>query len=161
MILSGRICAVYEEEAYFHSTSRSSGQIRDNFLQPFMGKKRRLRAGNKGVGGSLACSPSRCLAYETRKEAASANTLHSALPEMCRSPAQMAVIKVLLPSLEVFDLGAEISSVRANASAVLESDKAYLLELLALVAVLGNVFVFFTRLHLFDSCSYFSDQDCT
>lgn len=35
----------------------------------------------------------------------SANTLRSALPEMDLSSAQMAVIKVLLPRLEVFDLG--------------------------------------------------------
>lgn len=34
--------------------------------------------------------------------------LHSALLEMSLSPGQMAVVKVLLPSLEVFDLGAEI-----------------------------------------------------
>lgn len=52
----------------------------------------------------------------------SANTLHSALPEMCLSPAQMAVIKVLLPSLEVFDLGAEILSPGAHTSAVLGSN---------------------------------------
>lgn len=48
--------------------------------------------------------------------------LHSALPEMCLTPGQMAVIKVLLPSLEVFDLGAEILSPAANTSAVLESN---------------------------------------
>lgn len=64
----------------------------------------------------------RCLAYETRKEMFSENTLHSALPEMCLSPVQMAVIKMLLPSLEVFDLGAEILSPGANTSAVLESN---------------------------------------
>lgn len=34
--------------------------------------------------------------------------LHSALLEMSLPPGQMAVVKVLLPSLEVFDSGVEI-----------------------------------------------------
>lgn len=57
-----------------------------------------------GFSMQLVSLQTHCFAYETTEERISANSAHSTLPEMCLSPAQMAVIKVLLPSLEDFDL---------------------------------------------------------